>query len=189
VEAGRVREGGRSGYDYLAARQAADGHYRYSKNSDQTPIWVAGQALVAASARSLPLAAVPRGKKTRKPRGADGGTAGSGGGGGSAGGVGAGVAVPDAAVGGGGRGAAAGGGGGGSGSGGAGGAVPGGAPEADAGAPEPDAATAGEVEGGATEVSAEAGDGPSPGPPLAIGFGAAALTVGGTWWVGHRRGW
>ncbi|HKG34816.1 MAG TPA: prenyltransferase/squalene oxidase repeat-containing protein, partial [Solirubrobacterales bacterium] len=105
VEAGRVREGGRSGYDYLAARQAADGHYRYSMGSDQTPIWVTGQALVAASGKSLPLEAVSRRKKKKERQGSGGGTAGSGGGGGSAGGVGAGVAVPDAAVGGGGRGA------------------------------------------------------------------------------------
>lgn len=50
------RRGGASALDYLAARQAGDGHYRYSKSSDQTPVWVTGEALVAAAGRSFPLA-------------------------------------------------------------------------------------------------------------------------------------
>ena len=54
---------GRSGLDYLAARRAADGHYRYSSSSDQTPVWVTGQVLMAVARKALPLAAVPR-----KPR-------------------------------------------------------------------------------------------------------------------------
>ena len=40
-----VRRGGRSPLDYLASVQAGDGHYRYSRSSDQTPVWVTGQAL------------------------------------------------------------------------------------------------------------------------------------------------
>ncbi|HXF30796.1 MAG TPA: prenyltransferase/squalene oxidase repeat-containing protein [Solirubrobacterales bacterium] len=54
------RRGGKSAYEYLEDNQAADGHYRYSSKSDQTPIWVTGDVLVGAAKRYLPLAAVPR---------------------------------------------------------------------------------------------------------------------------------
>ena len=54
------KRGGKSAYDYINEHQADDGHYRYSSKSDQTPIWVTGDVLVAASKRHLPLAAVPR---------------------------------------------------------------------------------------------------------------------------------
>jgi Prenyltransferase and squalene oxidase repeat len=57
---GSFRRGGASAPDYLAARQAGDGHYRYSKSSDQTPIWVTGQALVAAAGEFYPVPAPPR---------------------------------------------------------------------------------------------------------------------------------
>jgi energy-coupling factor transport system substrate-specific component len=57
---GSFRRGGASAPDYLAARQAGDGHYRYSKSSDQTPIWVTGQALVATSGAYLPIPPPPR---------------------------------------------------------------------------------------------------------------------------------
>jgi len=46
------RRGGASAPDYLAAQQAKDGHYRYSKSSDQTPIWV--------TAHYLPVPPPPR---------------------------------------------------------------------------------------------------------------------------------
>ncbi len=55
-----VREGGRSPLDYLASVQARDGHYRYSASSDQTPVWVTGQALLAANGAAFPLAPVAR---------------------------------------------------------------------------------------------------------------------------------
>jgi hypothetical protein len=55
-----VRSGGRSALDYLASAQARDGHYRYSSSTDQTPVWVTGQALLAVNARPFPLAPVPR---------------------------------------------------------------------------------------------------------------------------------
>lgn len=54
------RRGGSSAPDYLAAQQASDGHYRYSKSSDQTPVWVTGQVLVAAAGKSLPIPPPPR---------------------------------------------------------------------------------------------------------------------------------
>ena len=51
---------GQSGLDYLSARRASDGHYRYSGSSDQTPVWVTGQALLAVEGKAFPLAAVSR---------------------------------------------------------------------------------------------------------------------------------
>jgi energy-coupling factor transport system substrate-specific component len=64
VAAGRpsasLRSGGRTPLDYLAGVQARDGHYRYSSSSDQTPVWVTGQALLAVNGDAFPLAPVPR---------------------------------------------------------------------------------------------------------------------------------
>lgn len=54
------RRGGASALEYLSARQASDGHYRYSKSSDQTPVWVTGQALMAAAEKTLPIPPPPR---------------------------------------------------------------------------------------------------------------------------------
>ncbi|HXV06269.1 MAG TPA: prenyltransferase/squalene oxidase repeat-containing protein, partial [Solirubrobacterales bacterium] len=45
---------------YLAARQASDGHFRYSSSSDQTPVWVTGEALAAAAAAPFPIEPPPR---------------------------------------------------------------------------------------------------------------------------------
>ena len=60
VSPAAVRAGGRSPLDYLASVQARDGHYRYSTSSDQTPVWVTGQALLAASGAAFPLSPVAR---------------------------------------------------------------------------------------------------------------------------------
>ncbi|HSD23051.1 MAG TPA: hypothetical protein VLB79_01855 [Solirubrobacterales bacterium] len=60
VSPSAVREGGRSPLDYLASVQAGDGHYRYSGSSDQTPVWVTGQALLAVNGAAFPLGTVPR---------------------------------------------------------------------------------------------------------------------------------
>jgi len=60
VSPSSVREGGRSALDYLASVQAHDGHYRYSSSSDQTPVWVTGQVLLAANGAAFPLAPVAR---------------------------------------------------------------------------------------------------------------------------------
>jgi len=62
---GSFRRGGKSAPEYLAAQQEADGHFRYSKSSDQTPIWVTGQVLVAAAGDSLPIAPPPRAPKPK----------------------------------------------------------------------------------------------------------------------------
>jgi energy-coupling factor transport system substrate-specific component len=47
--------GAGSALDYLAARQDSEGHYRYSEQSDQTPVFVTAQVLVPASGHSLPV--------------------------------------------------------------------------------------------------------------------------------------
>ncbi len=45
---------------YLGTRQRPDGHYSYSSASDQTPIWVTAQALLAVERQAFPIEAVPR---------------------------------------------------------------------------------------------------------------------------------
>ncbi|HXF00860.1 MAG TPA: prenyltransferase/squalene oxidase repeat-containing protein [Solirubrobacterales bacterium] len=73
-----VRTNGRSPFDYLESRQAADGHYRYSQASDQTPVWVTAQALLAVSRKAFPLAAVPRSPAGARSGSGPGDTAGTG---------------------------------------------------------------------------------------------------------------
>ncbi len=51
----KVAAGGKTALDYLAAQQASDGHYRYSASSDQTPIWVTGEVLVAVAGKHFPV--------------------------------------------------------------------------------------------------------------------------------------
>jgi len=62
-----VTKGGASGPDYIAARQAPDGHYTYSQASDQTSVWVTGEVLVAASGKSLPVDPPPRQPQAKAP--------------------------------------------------------------------------------------------------------------------------
>jgi energy-coupling factor transport system substrate-specific component len=54
------RRGGKSAPEYLGAQQESDGHYRYSKSSDQTPVWVTAEVLVAAAGDYLPISPPPR---------------------------------------------------------------------------------------------------------------------------------
>lgn len=61
----RVTEAGRSGLDYLRARQARDGHYRYSASSDQTPVWVTSQVLAAIASEPYPVVAPPAERSSR----------------------------------------------------------------------------------------------------------------------------
>jgi energy-coupling factor transport system substrate-specific component len=58
-----VKASGRSALDYLDGLQAGDGHFRYSSDSDQTPIWVTGQVLVAAAGEAFPVPVAPRAPK------------------------------------------------------------------------------------------------------------------------------
>jgi energy-coupling factor transport system substrate-specific component len=50
-----LRKNGRTGLDFIEARQQNDGSVWYSKNSDQTRIWVTADALVALAGRSIPV--------------------------------------------------------------------------------------------------------------------------------------
>ena len=54
------RRGGASAPNYIGARQGSDGHYAYSKSSNQTPIWVTAYALVAMSNDYYPIESPPR---------------------------------------------------------------------------------------------------------------------------------
>ena len=54
------RGGAVSPIQFLRSLTAGDGHVRYARNSDQTPVWVTGQALMALEGKPLPLAPVAR---------------------------------------------------------------------------------------------------------------------------------
>ena len=178
----KAGDGGSSALDYLAARQASDGHYRYSESSDQTPVWVTGQVLVAAAGDSLPIEPPPRQptpttvspSKTAPPPSTGGGappeefesvpptssgvpSTGSGG---------VPTAPPSAA--------------------GTAPAVPpaqlGTPEEGDAEAMQPAPATA------SAPVSAS-GSNPSPWAPIGVGLAATALAIGLPWWLGRRFAW
>jgi energy-coupling factor transport system substrate-specific component len=87
---------------YLTRLQRGDGSVAYSSSSNQTPVWVTAQALMALGGKPLPLATVPRAKHSHAdasaaPEGGGGAKAGSGkskaGGGGT--GAGGGAAAGD----------------------------------------------------------------------------------------------
>jgi hypothetical protein len=54
------RRGGAGATEYLVKHQKSDGHYRYSGASDQTPVWVTGQVIVAAAETHYPVPVPPR---------------------------------------------------------------------------------------------------------------------------------
>jgi energy-coupling factor transport system substrate-specific component len=54
------RRGAISPLAYLRTLTVGDGHVRYSRTSDQTPVWVTAQAVMALDRRPLPLRAAPR---------------------------------------------------------------------------------------------------------------------------------
>lgn len=62
-----VGKGGNSALDYLAKRQAPDGHYEYSAAKDETPVWVTAQALVPVAGKSFPIPPPPRAPKPAPP--------------------------------------------------------------------------------------------------------------------------
>jgi hypothetical protein len=75
---GSFRRGGTSGPEYLANNQEGDGSYRYAKPgpevpgevAHQTPVWVTGEVLIAASGDHLPISPPPR-KPTPSPSSAN----------------------------------------------------------------------------------------------------------------------
>jgi len=165
--------------DYLTARQAADGHYRYSSSSDQTPVWVTGQVLAAVAGKPFPIAVPPREPKPLAQVGAGAPVPGT-------------VTppatspapvVPPASEG--------------SGT----GAAPGSAAPAippapggsitppSTGAPEAEDPAALELTPAPEPAATESGKGPSPLPPVGIGLATAGLAIGVPWWLGRRNGW
>jgi energy-coupling factor transport system substrate-specific component len=80
---------------YLTRLQRSDGHVAYSSSSNQTPVWVTGQALMALQGKPLPIATAPRRKrspakataKAEKKTGGGGGVRAAGGGDGKGGGA------------------------------------------------------------------------------------------------------
>jgi energy-coupling factor transport system substrate-specific component len=60
VDPSSVRRRGASPLDYLRSLLAPDGHVRYSRGTDQTPVWVTAEALMALDGKALPLAPVSR---------------------------------------------------------------------------------------------------------------------------------
>lgn len=52
---------------YLSRLREPDGHYAYSASSDQTPIWVTAQVLLATERKAFPLPAVPRAQRSAPP--------------------------------------------------------------------------------------------------------------------------
>ncbi|HEX4464705.1 MAG TPA: prenyltransferase/squalene oxidase repeat-containing protein [Solirubrobacterales bacterium] len=177
----KVSDGGNSALDYLAARQAGDGHYRYSESSDQTPVWVTGQVLVAVSGDSLPIEPPPRQptpttvspSKTAPPA-PPGGTSPpeefepvppTSSGVPSTGGNGAATAPP------------------------AGAGIPT-SPPAQAGTPEGSEAEATQpVPATASQPVSASGSSPSPWAPIGVGLATTALAIGLPWWLGRRFAW
>jgi energy-coupling factor transport system substrate-specific component len=204
LAAGRnpARFGKHSSLHYLTAHQARDGHFRYSTSSDQTPVWVTGQVLVAVSLDPLPIAAIPRAPSTtsstpgpEQQAGREANRNGSaapptsaapqGGRGGGVTSLSGGAAVPGAGKG-------------------AGGASSGHSARASqaAGASSNSNLERGASGGGASDtptdpeahpsngdVTAAHLDKPSPLAPLLIGLATTAIVLTTTLWLGRRRGW
>ena len=178
----KAGDSGNSALDYLAARQAGDGHYSYSESSDQTPVWVTGQVLVAVAGDSLPIGPPPRQptpttvspSKVSPPPPA-GGTSPpeefesvppTSSGVPSAGGSGAPTAPPAPA-----------------------GVIPT-SPPAQAGTPEEgESETTQPTPATASQSITAPGSTPSPWAPIGIGLAATALAIGVPWWLGRRFAW
>ncbi|HET7050169.1 MAG TPA: prenyltransferase/squalene oxidase repeat-containing protein [Solirubrobacteraceae bacterium] len=71
---GLHRRGAPSPLAYLRSLIAPDGHVRYSRFSDQTPVWVTAQALMALAGKALPLGpvALPAAPSSSPHRGGSG---------------------------------------------------------------------------------------------------------------------
>jgi hypothetical protein len=54
-----LKSNGNSGLDFLLARQQDDGSVWYSKDSDQTRVWVTADAAIAISGETLPISQPP----------------------------------------------------------------------------------------------------------------------------------
>lgn len=74
-----LRKNGNTGLDFLEARQQADGSIWYSKDSDQTRVWVTADALVGLAGESLPMGEPARQSDPEQDSGSGGDSGGSGG--------------------------------------------------------------------------------------------------------------
>jgi hypothetical protein len=67
--AARFGDKRRSPLAFLTSLRGANGAYRYSRSSTQTPVWVTAQALAAVRGKPLPLRPAPRARKRHPRRG------------------------------------------------------------------------------------------------------------------------
>ncbi len=72
-----LRRDGKTGLDFLEARQQDDGSIWYSKDSAQTGVWVTSDALIGLSGKALPLNEPARQPKPEPDSGSGTGTGGS----------------------------------------------------------------------------------------------------------------
>jgi energy-coupling factor transport system substrate-specific component len=75
-----LRKNGNTGLDFLEARQQDDGSVWYSKDSDQTRVWVTADSLLGLAGKSLPVSEPARQGKTDSGNGSGGSDSGSTGG-------------------------------------------------------------------------------------------------------------
>lgn len=73
-----LKTNGNTAADFLLARQQDDGSIWYSRNSDQTRVWVTADAIPALAAKPLPIAAPPREEKDKGSDDGNGSGSGSG---------------------------------------------------------------------------------------------------------------
>ncbi len=183
ADPGAIESGGESALDYLAARQTPDGHYRYSADSDQTPVWVTGQVLVATAGKSLPVPPPPREPQPTSvapstsvspepPAGTAPGAAGGEAPGESAGAGSTVIPSPPPAQE-------------------SGGVSPAPPPASEGAVPPPASSggTAPEPKTVEAELVSATGTPPSPWVPIGIGLAGTALAVAAPWWLGRRFGW
>ncbi len=69
-----LRENGNTGLDFLEARQQDDGSVWYSKDSDQTRVWVTADALPGLAGEALPVSEPARQPSPESDSGSDGGS-------------------------------------------------------------------------------------------------------------------
>jgi prenyltransferase/squalene oxidase-like repeat protein len=185
---GAFRRGGASAPDYLSEQQASDGHYRYSGSSNQTPIWVTGEVLVAAAGDTFPVPVAPRAPQPAPKPSSD-----AGGGSTSQGSSTTQVppipttpsSSPPSSQGGAGTASGA-------------PAPSGGGPPVGKGSPLAPGAknplpnstqAAPSTAAPSTAIHLDTGGPSSPWPAILIGIATGGLALGATWWLAHRNGW
>ncbi len=179
---GKLTENGRTGLDFLEARQRSSGAIDYSSNSDQTSVWVTADALIALSGRSLPVEGPARQPVTPSSGSPSGSTSGSSSGGSSGGGSsGSGTGAASGASGDGGTGTAPG------------ASAPPTTPVPDDGSLVPGEespfATTPVAPSAALLEASSAGPSPSAGLAILIGLGTAALVAGAVVVLARRGRW